>query len=85
MTEKEIKRRLVITNILFWVGFLVCVCSIGHLDYLTEQRVAYGIDEFAIASAKGIVGLILMVAGMFVGRNLEFEDEESEVDEDVNE
>lgn len=81
MTEKEIKRRLVITNILFWIGFIVCVFSMGHLDYLTEKRVAYSIDEFAITSARGIVGLILMAAGMFVGRNLEFEDEESEADD----
>lgn len=77
MTEKEIKRRYVAMNVLFWLGFLVCVCSTGHLDYLTEKCIAYTPDEFAVASVKGIVGLILMAAGMFVGRNLEFEDEES--------
>ena len=85
MTEKEIKRRLIITNVLFWLGFFVCVGSAGHLDYLAEKCIAYTPDEFAVASAKGIVGLILMAAGMFVGRNLEFKDEESEVDEDVDE
>lgn len=85
MTEKETKCRLVITNILFWIGLIVCVGSMGRLDYLTEQCVAYSVDEFAVASAKGIIGLLLMAAGMFVGRNLEFKDEESEVDEDVDE
>lgn len=80
MSEKETKRRLIATNILFWLGLLVCLGAMGHLDYLTEQRVAYGIEEFAITSGRGIAGLILMAAGMFVGRNLEFE--ESEVDED---
>ncbi len=84
MTEKETKRRLIITNVLFWLGLLVCAGSVGHLDYLTEQRVAYGIEEFAITSGRGIAGLILMAAGMFVGRNLEFEDGKSEVDEDEN-
>lgn len=82
MTEKEFKRRLIITNVLFWIGLLVCAGSVGHLDYLTEHCVAYSIDEFAIASARGIVGLILMAAGMFVGRDLEFDDEESEADKD---
>lgn len=81
MTEKEVKRRLIAMNILFWIGFIVCVFSMGHLDYLTEQRVAYGVDEFAMTSAKGIVGLILMAAGMFVGRNLEFKDESEEADD----
>lgn len=84
MTEKETKRRLIITNVLFWLGLLVCAGSVGHLDYLTEQRVAYGIEEFAITSARGITGLILMAVGMFVGRNLEFDDEESEVGEDAD-
>lgn len=82
MSEKETKRRLIATNILFWLGLLVCLGAMGHLDYLTEQRVAYGIEEFAITSGRGIAGLILMAAGMFVGRNLEFDDEESEVGED---
>lgn len=85
MSEKEPKRRLIITNILFWLGLLVCLGAIGHLDYLTEQHITYGIEEFAITSAKGITGLILMAAGMLVGRNLEFEDEESEVDENSDE
>lgn len=82
MSEKETKRRLIITNILFWLGLLVCLGAIGHLDYLTEQHITYGIEEFAIVSAKGIVGLILMAAGVYVGRNVEFADEESEANED---
>ncbi len=82
MTKRETTVRLIITNILFWLGLIVCLCAMGHLDYLTERCVAYEIDEFWMASAKGIAGLILMAAGMFVGRNLEFENESEEVDED---
>lgn len=80
MTKKEITRRFVITNVLFWLGLLVCLCSVGRLDYLDEQRITYGIEELWIALGKGIVGLILMLVGMFIGRNLELEDEESEAD-----
>ena len=75
MTEKQTKRRLIITNILFWIGFLISLCSIGHLDYLNEYRITYGIEELWIALGKGVGGLVLMLAGMFVGRNLEFEDD----------
>ncbi len=81
MTKRETTVRLIITNILFWLGLIVCLCAMGHLDYLDKHCVAYGLDEFWTASAKGIAGLILMAAGMFVGRNLEF-DEESEADDD---
>lgn len=82
MTEKETKRRFIIMNILFCLGILVCFCSTGHLDYLNEQRITYGNEEFWFALGKGVGGVLLMLAGIFVGRNLEFEDEESEVDED---
>lgn len=82
MTEKQTKRRLIIANVLFWCGFLISLCAIGHLDYLNEQRITYGIEEFWFASGKGIVGLILMLVGMFIGRNLEFEEEEREADGD---
>lgn len=81
MTEKETTWRLVIMNILLWVGMLVCFCSVGRLDYLDEQRITYGIEELWIALGKGIGGLTLMMAGAFVGRNLEFEDE-CEADDD---
>ena len=84
MSEKETKRRLIITNILFWLGLLVCLGAMGHLDYLDEQRITYGIEELISASVKGVDGLLLMAAGIFVGRNLEFEDEESEAGEDAN-
>lgn len=78
MTEKETKRRLIVTNVLFWLGALISLSAIGHLDYLNEQRITYGIEEFWFASGKGIVGLILMLIGTFIGRNLEFEDKESD-------
>ncbi|MBD5128481.1 MAG: hypothetical protein HDT43_00930 [Ruminococcaceae bacterium] len=84
MTEKQTKRRLIITNVLFWFGILVLLCSMGRLDYLNEQRITYGIEELWFALGKGVVGIILMLIGTIMGRNLEFEDE-SEVDEDVNE
>ncbi len=84
MSEKETKRRLIITNVLFWLGLLVCICSIGHTDYLNEHRITYGIEELWISLGIGVGGLLLMIAGMFVGRNLEFDDEESEVDEDAD-
>ncbi|GEM_PF-3436677 len=79
MTKKEIKIRLTITNVLFWLGFIVSLCAIGHLDYLNEHCAAYGVDELWEASVKAVVGLSLMAAGMLVGRDLEF-DEESEDD-----
>ena len=82
MREKETKQRLIITNVLFWLGLLVCICAIGHLDYLNDQHITYGIEELWISLGKGVGGLLLMIAGMFVGRNLEFDDEESEANED---
>ena len=82
MNEKETKRRLIITNILFWLGLLVLFGEIGHMDYLNDQHITYGIKELWISLGKGVGGLLLMVAGMYVGRNLEFEDEESEVYDD---
>ncbi|WP_302128791.1 hypothetical protein [Bacteroides congonensis] len=82
MNEKETKRRLIITNILFWLGLLVLFGAIGHMDYLNDQHITYGIKELWISLGKGVGGLLLMVAGMYVGRNLEFEDEESEVYDD---
>lgn len=75
MTKKEIRRRLIVTNILFWIGFLISLCAIGHLDYLNEQCITYGIEELWIALGKGVGGLVLMIVGMFIGRNLEFEDD----------
>lgn len=72
------ERRLIITNVLFWLGLLISLCSIGHLDYLNEQRITYGIEELWIALGKGVGGLVFMIVGMFIGRNLEFEDEESD-------
>jgi len=81
MTKRETTVRLIITNLLFWLGLIVCLCAMGRLDYLTERCVAYGLDEFWIASAKGIAGLILMAAGMFVGRNVEFNEESGDDDE----
>lgn len=78
MTEKETKRRLIVTNIMFWLGLLVCICAIGHLDYLNDQHITYGIEELWISLGKGVGGLLLMIAGMFVGRNLEFDDGESD-------
>lgn len=85
MSEKETKRRLIVTNILFWLGLLVLFGAIGHTDYLDDQHITYGIEELWISLGTGIGGLLLMIAGMFVGRNLEFDDEESEADEDDNE
>ena len=82
MTEKETKRRLVIMNVLVWSGMLVCLCSVGRLDYLDEQRITYGLKELWIALGKGVGGLTLMMAGVFVGRDLEFEDESGEADDD---
>lgn len=85
MTEKETKRRIIVTNILFWLGLLVLFGAIGHMDYLNDQRITYGIKELWISLGKGVGGLLLMIAGMYVGRNLEFDDAESEVDEDDDE
>lgn len=82
MSEKETKRRLIVANIMFWLGLLVLFGAIGHTDYLNDQHITYGIEELWISLGKGSGGLLLMIAGMFVGRNLEFEDEDSEVDED---
>lgn len=84
MSKKETKRRLIIMGVLFWLGLLVCLGALGHLDYLTEQRMPYGIKEFAVTSVKEIIGIVLMTIGVYVGRDLEFddEDEESEADED---
>lgn len=78
MSEKETKRRLIITNILFWLGLLVLFGAIGHTDYLNDQHITYGIKELWISLGKGVGGLLLMIAGMFVGRNLEFDDGESD-------
>ncbi|MCX4357755.1 MAG: hypothetical protein OSJ43_16330 [Oscillospiraceae bacterium] len=74
MSEKETKQRLIITNILFWLGLLVLFGAIGHLDYLNDQHITYGIEELWISLGKGVAGLLLMIVGMFVGRNLEFDD-----------
>ncbi|MCM1166796.1 MAG: hypothetical protein NC299_12915 [Lachnospiraceae bacterium] len=52
----------------------------GHLDYLDECRITCSVEEFQAALGKAVFGLALMGAGMFVGRNVEF-DEESEDDE----
>jgi len=82
MSEKETKQRLIITNILFWLGLLVLFGAIGHTDYLNDQHITYGIKELWTSLGKGVDGLLLMIAGMYVGRNLEFEDEESEVYDD---
>lgn len=38
MSEKETKRRLVVMNIMFWLGLLVLFGAIGHTDYLNDQR-----------------------------------------------
>lgn len=78
MSEKETKRRLIITNILFWLGLLVLFSAIGHLDYMNDQHITYGIKESWISFGKGVGGLLLMIAGMFVGRDLEFEDEDDD-------
>lgn len=80
MTKK--KTRLIVMNILFWLGLLLCFCAMGRLDYLDEQHITYGARELWIALVRGAVGLGLMIAGALVGRELEFEDEESEADED---
>lgn len=84
MSEKESKRRLIVANIMFWLGLLVLFGAIGHTDYLNDQHITCGIEELWISLGKGSGGLLLMIAGMFVGRNLEFEDEDSEVDEDAD-
>ena len=84
MSEKESKRRLIVANIMFWLGLLVLFGAIGHTDYLNDQHITCGIEVLWISLGKGSGGLLLMIAGMFVGRNLEFEDEDSEVDEDAD-
>lgn len=84
MTKKEATRRQIIMIILFWLGMLLCLCSVGRLDYLDEQHITCGIKELWIALGKGVGGLTLMMAGAFVGRNLEFEDESEEIDDDRN-
>lgn len=84
MSEKETKRRLIVTNIMFWLGLLVLFGAIGHTDYLNDQHITYGIEELWISLGKGVGGLLLMIAGMFVGRDLEFDNEKSEVDEDAD-
>lgn len=85
MSEKETKRRLIAASVLIWTGLFVIICATGRLDYLNEQHITYGIEEQWSSLVKGGVGLLLMIAGMFVGRDLEFEDGESEVDEDDGE
>lgn len=76
MSEKETKRRLIIASVLIWTGLLMIICATGRLDYLTDQHITYGIEESWISLGKGVGGLLLMIAGMFVGRDVEFEDED---------
>ncbi len=78
MSEKETKRRLIAASVLIWTGLFVIICATGRLDYLNEQHITYGIEESWTSLGKGVGGLLLMIAGMYVGRDLEFEDEDDD-------
>ena len=84
MSKKETTVRTIIANVLIWGGLLVMIAAIGQLDYLAEIHVPYTIEDQWISLGKGVAGLVMAVVGTYVGRDLEFEDEESEADEDAN-
>lgn len=84
MSKKETTVRTIIANVLIWGGLLVMVAAIGQLDYLAEIHVPYTIADQWTSLGKGVAGLVMAVVGTYVGRDLEFEDEESGVDEDAD-
>lgn len=82
MSKKETTVRTIVANVLIWGGLLVMIAAIGQLDYLSEIYAPYTIADQWISLGKGVAGLVIAVVGTYVGRNLEFDDEESEADED---
>lgn len=71
-------KRELISAVLFGLGFLVCACAVGSLDYLDACGALVGIGEIWAALGKGTIGIAMMAVGMFVGRDLEFEEGELE-------
>ncbi|MDE7399425.1 MAG: hypothetical protein K2N06_07835 [Oscillospiraceae bacterium] len=69
-------KRVLIAAALFGLGFLMCAGAVGSLDYLDASGVVLVIGEIWAALGKGAVGIAMMAAGMFVGRDLEFEEGE---------
>lgn len=81
MSKKETTVRTIVANVLIWGGLLILIAAIGQLDYLAEIHAPYTIADQWISLGKGVAGLAMAVVGTYVGRDLEFEDGESEVDE----
>lgn len=80
MTEKETKWRFIAVNVLLWLGLLLCMCAVGRLDYLDELHAVYDFKEQWIALGRGVGGLLLMMTGALIGRDLEFEESEDDND-----
>ena len=77
-------KRQVISAIMFVLGMLVCVGAMGALDFGMYKVIA--VEELHWATIRGLIGLALMGAAIPVSGECRGEvEEESEVDDDVNE
>ena len=68
------KVKTVVCSVLILAGILLCLGSVGTLDFIDAQHEIATTSDFITAIVRAAVGLVLWGVALYIGRDITFDD-----------